>query len=153
MVVVNKRRIAAIKTHGTVAEIPHLAAEWHPAKNGNLNPNDLPPGSDKKVWWRCSKGPDHEWQAPVYNRTGNKSGCPYCAGKKVSVTNSLAHQYPAVAKQWHPKKNGKVTPDQVTKGSSKHYWWNCPKVVDHEWKASVFHRTSGGQGCPLACPH
>ncbi|MAG95063.1 MAG: hypothetical protein CMM08_00040 [Rhodospirillaceae bacterium] len=26
-------------------------------------------------------------------------------------------------------------------------------MVDHEWKASVFHRTSGGQGCPLACPH
>jgi hypothetical protein len=34
-------------------------------------------GSDKKYWWKCDKGDDHEWKALVYNRTIG-SGCPFC---------------------------------------------------------------------------
>jgi hypothetical protein len=30
-------------------------------KNGDLTPEDVTPGSHKKVWWVCEKG--HEWQA------------------------------------------------------------------------------------------
>jgi superfamily II DNA or RNA helicase len=37
-------------------------------------------GSRKKVWWQCPKGPDHEWQAAVCDRTrgDGATGCPYC---------------------------------------------------------------------------
>ena len=41
-----------------------LAKEWHPTKNGSLTPADLTLGSNKRVWWICSKG--HEWQARGY---------------------------------------------------------------------------------------
>ena len=44
------------------ARRPRLAAEWHPTKNGNLQPSDVTPGMGKRVWWRCSADPDHEWQ-------------------------------------------------------------------------------------------
>jgi hypothetical protein len=33
---------------------PELAKQWHPDKNGDLTPDDVLPGSNKKVWWRCS---------------------------------------------------------------------------------------------------
>ena len=59
---------------------PNLAKEWHPTKNEDLEPTDVTPGSDQKVWWRCLKNPKHEWQALVYSRARG-SGCPYCAGQ------------------------------------------------------------------------
>ena len=56
---------------------PNLAKEWHPTKNGDLNPTDFTPGSNKKVWWRCLKNPKHEWQA-IVNSRAKGSGCPEC---------------------------------------------------------------------------
>ena len=45
-----------------------------------LAPDEILPGSTKRVWWRCTDG--HEWKAAVYSRTGaKKCGCPVCAGK------------------------------------------------------------------------
>ena len=36
--------------------------------------------------------------------------------------------FPEIAKEWHPTKNGKLTPRDVTPGSSHHkVWWLCPK--------------------------
>ncbi|MGD0170140.1 MAG: zinc-ribbon domain-containing protein, partial [Smithella sp.] len=42
---------------------PVLAREWHPTKNGSLTPSDVSVGSNRKVWWLCSKG--HAWPATV----------------------------------------------------------------------------------------
>jgi len=54
---------------------PTLAKEWNFRKNDGLTPMDVLPNSDKKVWWKCSKG--HEWQASIGSRNrGN--GCPVC---------------------------------------------------------------------------
>src|SRR5438477_261773 len=102
---------------------PDLAAEWHPTKNGNLTPSEVVAGSHLKVWWKCSKGPDHEWQATVANRTqANPTGCPCCAGKKVSVTNCFAQLFPDVAVQWHPIKNGDLQPETVVSGAGLKVW-------------------------------
>ena len=30
---------------------PEIAKEWHPTKNGDLQPEDVAPKSGKKVWW------------------------------------------------------------------------------------------------------
>ena len=35
---------------------PHLVAEWHLTKNGNLTPYCVSYGSNKKVWWICKDG-------------------------------------------------------------------------------------------------
>ena len=43
---------------------PILAKDWHPKKNGKLAPRDFLKSSNKKVWWKCSKG--HEWQAMIF---------------------------------------------------------------------------------------
>ena len=37
----------------------------------------------------------------------NKTGCPYCVGRKVLVGfNDCVTTYPMLAKEWHPTKNG-----------------------------------------------
>lgn len=126
--------------HGETA----LLAQWHPEKNGALTPRDLSYGSKRKVWWRCRRG--HAWQAMVYARADG-SGCPYCAGKAaVPGETDLASLYPAIAAQWHPRKNGALTPDAVLPGSHKKVWWVCGQ--GHEWRAAVKSRVSGC-GCPV----
>jgi predicted secreted protein len=133
--------------NGLAITHPDLAAEWHPAKNGDLTPFDVVAGTGKKIWWKCPKGRDHEWRASGHNRVGG-TGCPACAGQQVSVTNSLAN-YPALAAQWHPTKNGDLTPNDVTARSDKTVWWMCPLGPDHEWQTSCGSRTNLGSGCPF----
>ncbi len=121
---------------------PRLAAQWHPVKNGNLTPDDVTPGINKKVWWVCKNG--HEWQASIRNRN-NGSGCHYCSGKKTAPEKSLATLRPGLAKQWHPTKNGTLLPTDVSTGSGKKVWWKCRK--GHEWEAIIVEHSRHGK-CP-----
>ena len=54
---------------------------------------------------------------------------------------------PKLASEWHPEKNGKLTPADVVAGSVKKVWWICPKGSDHVWLATIASRNSGC-GCP-----
>ncbi|MDP6049179.1 MAG: zinc-ribbon domain-containing protein, partial [Candidatus Bathyarchaeota archaeon] len=57
-------RRSVLKRSGSLVEkYPELAEEWHPTRNGDLTPYQITPGSNKKVWWRCSR--EHEWEATL----------------------------------------------------------------------------------------
>ena len=67
---------------------PKLAKQWHPTKNGDLNPVQITAGSDKKAWWQLSYDDpntgrhfDFEWQAKIYSRNEG-AGCPYLTAYK-----------------------------------------------------------------------
>jgi hypothetical protein len=128
---------------------PRLAREWHPAKNAPLMPHDVLPGSDRKVWWRCTKDTSHVWQAALSSRTGQGLGCPICSGRKVTSKTSLAALHPRLARQWHRAKNAPLTPREVRPGSSRKVWWRCGKNPSHEWQATVVSRARAGHGCPI----
>ncbi len=122
---------------------PNLAKEWNYEKNDGLTPANVTSGSNKKVWWRCSKG--HEWQASINNRN-KEIGCPYCAGQKVlEGYNDLQTVNPALAKEWNYEKNGRLTPSSITANSGQKVWWKCQEK--HEWQAVVSDRNKG-KGCP-----
>jgi hypothetical protein len=72
------------------ASRPDLALQWHPTKNGARTPEEVHRGSPLRVWWKCPEGPDHEWQAHIHGRATGNGTCPFCAGRSLSVTNSLA---------------------------------------------------------------
>lgn len=122
---------------------PKLTKEWNYEKNPNLSPTDVIPGSEKKVWWKCTKG--HEWQAVIYNRVKG-IGCPYCSGRlAISGKNDLATLYPELAKEWDYEKNSSLTPKDVTSKTAKKAWWKCSK--GHSWNARISDR-SNGCNCP-----
>ena len=127
------------------SRFPELAREWHPTKNLPLTPERVLPGSEKKVWWRCGLG--HVWRATIHSRTEG-CGCPVCANRAVARgVNDLASQFPKLAKEWHPTKNGTLMPHEVTFGTKRKVWWRCDK--GHEWCVSVQSRTLDGTGCPV----
>jgi len=121
---------------------PMLSEQWHPTKNNTLTPRDVAPMSKTKVWWICRKG--HEWKASVATRNKG-TGCPYCTGQAVCGDNSLQNINPNLASQWHPRKNGTLTPGDVTANSGRKVWWVCGS--GHEWQAVVANR-SRGRDCP-----
>jgi len=133
---------------GTVR--PDLAEEWHPTKNKDLTPFDVLPSASRKIWWQCRKNPSHEWEAKLNNRY-NGRGCSICANQKIVKENSLGTVNPSLVEQWHPTKNGKLTPFDVAPSSISKVWWKCPKGDDHEWQATVNHRATG-TGCPKCNP-
>ena len=145
-------RRAGLETGSLAARYPAIAAEWHPTKNGNLTPDRVMGRANRRVWWRCPNGPDHEWQTKIGERTGSRSssGCPYCARQRLSEVSSLAALFPQVAAQWHPTRNGEFRPDQVLPGSGLKAWWRCPNGPDHEWEAVIGTRTKRNQ--PAGCP-
>lgn len=138
--------------HSVQARHPEVAKYWHPTKNGLLTPADVPPAAKRAVWWKCPAGPDHEWHGAVYTATGagQRAGCPYCAGRRLSVTNRLSTTYPRIASEWHLTRNGSVTPHDVVFGSTKNVWWQCAANPLHVWKTIVVARTREGNGtnCP-----
>jgi very-short-patch-repair endonuclease len=121
---------------------PKVAGEWHPTKNGKLRPEDVTPGSGKKVWWQCRKG--HACNASPAQRTKGK-GCPYCINRKVCNDNCLSTVNPLIASEWHPTKNGKLRPEDVLPFSNTKVWWQCKK--GHEWHVAPNGR-SRGNNCP-----
>lgn len=124
---------------------PKIAAEWHYEKNAPLIPRQILPGSNKKVWWICKLESNHIWYASPKDRTSKNNSCPIC--------KTLGYKFPEIARQWHPIKNGKISPFDVSFSTHIKFWWKCPKGSDHIWKASPNSRISNKAGCPICSGH
>ena len=75
---------------------------------------------------------------------------------------SLAEARPDLAKEWNYEKNGDLKPEDVSCGSGKKVWWKFPydvpddypvehlrgKHFEFEWKAAIYSRHNGKNGCP-----
>lgn len=125
---------------------PEIASEWHPTKNGGTRPEQCASTTSRLVWWLGSCG--HEWKSSVSGRTYMRSGCPYCSSRKLLTGfNDLKARFPEVAAEWNPSRNGDISPESVSPGSTTSYWWICR--LGHPWKARAVDRTHGANGCPI----
>lgn len=92
---------------------------------------------------------------PLERICAKGEACPYLSGKAVLPGfNDLASNYPELAKQWHPTRNGDLKPSDVTCGKNKKVFWYLPyddpetgKHFDFEWEAWIRDRTRGAK-CP-----
>jgi len=134
-------------TNSFVILYPEVAKQWHPSMNNDKNPNDFAQFSNKKVWWKCDKGPDHEWQTKISSRTLQKSNCPFCSGKKVSLSNRLDLIAPDIAEQFDLEKNKPLLPEDFSIGSNKEVWWKCDNPEHRGWKAPIAARMRQSIGC------
>ncbi|WP_156042480.1 zinc-ribbon domain-containing protein [Rhodococcus sp. UNC363MFTsu5.1] len=62
-------------------------------------------------------------------------------------SRSLADEFPDLAAEWHPTKNGARTPENTNPGSKIHAWWLCSRC-GNEWRTRPGHRTNNASGCP-----
>ncbi len=119
---------------------PELAIEadgWDPTKVGG--------GSHVTLKWKCKVNINHRWSVKPNSRTSMKTGCPYCAGRKIlKGDNDLATTHPDIAKEangWDSTKVGA--------GSHQKRSWKCAMDSKHIWNAAPHARTGGSKtGCP-----
>ena len=141
--------------HSLSEERSDVAKKWNYEKNKNLTPNMFSIGSNEIVWWKCPNC-GHEWKSSINSMTREgRQGCSVCSRSKrgeaftkskVKKVGSLAETMPELAKEWHPTKNGDMTPYNITAGRFKSVWWLCQKC-GYEWQASPNNRKKG-VGCP-----
>lgn len=134
---------------------PEIASEWNYEKNGLLTPDCVKPGSNKIVWWRCSKC-GYEWDTSINHRTlkSKATSCPACAIKvradKKRIPqkgkDDLMSKYPEIVAEWDYEKNSPIKPDNVKFASNRKVYWICPK--GHSYFAMVSYRTRGSN-CPV----
>lgn len=131
-----------------LALFPHIAAGWHPTKNGELTPDQVKPHSDKKVIWQCAVNASHVWPATISSRVrGN--GCPMCSNRVATLETCLQTACPDLAQEWYAgKENGDLTPTDVVPGSEFRATWQCRVNPIHKWTTSIRNRAVLGSGCP-----
>ncbi len=115
--------IKSVKQNNFSIYHPELLKEWNDEKNNELKPENFLIGSNKKVWWKCSKC-HSEWQATINHRVTG-TGCPYCSGKIINETNNLKSKFPKIAKTWDYEKNNGLSPEKIYFRSRKKVWWKC----------------------------
>ena len=145
------------KIENSLADLrPDVAKKWNYEKNGRLTPDMFSVGSSQSVWWKCPTC-GHEWKIGINSMTGKKRGigCAVCSKPKriqkyvktrIKKVGSLADKFPEIAKSWHPTKNGKLTPYDITPSAGKRIWWLCKKC-GYEWQCAP-HDRQKGTGCP-----
>lgn len=128
-----------LERNKTISEIaPQLMKEWS-LKNAH-HPDKTSVNSGKQTIWICPE--KHEYITTPKNRTQLNFTCPTCALNK----KSLATAEPKIAAEWHPTKNGNLTPETISRGSAYKAWWQCSQ--GHEWKVQTSSRTSNQTACP-----
>lgn len=125
---------------------PEIAAEWDAEANPGRRVEQTPPSSRYKAGWRCSAR-DHRWRASVYSRTNDGKGCPACAHTVVTRETSLAAVRPEVAAQWHPTRNGEVTPWDVGPESQIPAHFLCG-TCNTQWERAPAGIDPDKTGCP-----
>ena len=136
-----------------VSDNAQLIAEWDCEKNAmlGLNPNVLLLGSNKRAYWICAIC-GHEWNSIIANRAKGH-GCPICARVKtgkdkiasaIKKSGTLAEKHPQIASEWGIQ--NELTPNDISAGSNKMFYWICPK--GHSYQSTVSNRVRG-KGCPI----
>jgi len=101
-----------------------------------------------KLKWKCLiEGCGEIFEANWNHIVGNR-GCGYCTGSQVGLSNCLATKSPELAKEWHPTKNGDLTPLNITACSNRSVWWRCSENPTHEWYIEVNNRFTNNTNCP-----
>jgi ssDNA-binding Zn-finger/Zn-ribbon topoisomerase 1 len=130
------------RTEKYLSDYPLLMKDWAQELNEGIIPEKVTSGSHRRLLWRCHKC-GREWSTSVKSRV-NGSGCTCDARERkilslqktlVKKRGSLAEVRPDLAAQWHPTKNGDITPHDVTAKSTYKVWW-----IDengNEWKQEI----------------
>lgn len=112
---------------------------WHPTKNVGFEVNEISYGSYREFWWICKNG--HEYKMSMKERVKKIKSCDEC--------NSIGFMYPEISKLWHPIKNGKLLPKNISYAADTKVWWQCEN--GHEWMDYVSKMTLCKKGRCSEC--
>ena len=139
-----------IKKKGSFADhFPEKAKDWDYDKNGELLPTQVTAGSNIRVYWKCHIC-GREWNCMIISHAKSVYSCKKCANRERPLkrfgNQPLVETHPQLADEWDYKKNGELTPYNVTAHLYKRVNWICHK--GHHWAQYVSVRANLNVGCP-----
>ena len=139
-----------INKKGSFADnFPERAKDWDYEKNGELLPTQVTAGSNIRVYWKCHVC-GYEWESMVVSHAKAIFSCEKCSYKDKQLkrfgNKTLVESHPQLADEWDYKKNGELTPYNVTAHLYKRVNWICHK--GHHWAQYVSVRANLNVGCP-----
>jgi very-short-patch-repair endonuclease len=132
----NKKNNKCKKCKSLATTHPDIVKEWHPTLNGELTPYDVTKGSNKKVWWQCSKKPKHVWDATVNSRAIGGNGCRYCGSSNRNSVTELSY-YLALADVFSDTKSG----EKLTEQKKEADIYIPSLMLAIEYDGQYYHRT------------
>jgi len=140
------RLVLDMKSESIADTHPQVAEKW--GRNGPFRPEHFTQGSGRIANWECADCGEH-WNARIQTVTSG-SGCPYCQGRKVSVSNSIAAVDREAAEEFDIANNDGKRPEEVyayrRKGRCN---FRCRKNSAHGiYSRTPYVRIKIGRGCP-----
>ena len=129
----------------------HEKSKYWSHKNGEIKPQQVFNGSNKKYWFDCGDC-GHEFESSLNEITGqHNTWCSYCANKKLcekeSCQSCLEKSFASHEKsQYWSDKNGEIKPIQVFKSANTKYWFDCGDC-GHEFNSILYNITGNNQWC------
>ncbi len=123
----------------------YLNSIW--SEKNKFSPFNVEKRSKKRIWVKCldnDSHPDYDLQA--FNFV-NSHNCPYCVGKRVCESNSLAFKYPNVLEIWSNK--NVLSPYDYTVNSHQDAWFKCENNKHNDYKRQIDRSVSYGFRCPI----
>ena len=134
------------------SQYPEVATMWS-SKNA-LSASEVAAKSSKKVFLKC-RDCGHEFETDVIHAvrsvSGDTTGCPVCAGRKiVPGINDLTSQCPEAAAMWSSK--NKLSASEVAVKSNRKAFFKC-RDCGQEFEAMIKNVSNavdtGTSGCPV----
>lgn len=130
---------------------PWMFREFHPTRNGVIDPRTVRRGSARVLWWLCSDEAAHEFPASPADRVRNRA-CPECKRGRDPTGRSarlrglwLAHRDLAI--EFDEDANGMLSSD-VSPDDDRDFAWRCARS-GHPFRARVCDRARSGRAdCP-----
>lgn len=101
----------------------------------------------KKIFLRClnnNNHPDYDLSPSNFDKSHN---CPYCAGKRICIADSLEGHYPESLKRWSDK--NKKKPKDYMHNSGMLVWWECENNNHKPYQRTINTAIDNDFECPL----
>jgi very-short-patch-repair endonuclease len=124
---------------------------WNSELNNNIIPRKVLKNSGRKYYFNCDNCP-HSFEKVLSDITGGH-WCPFCCMSSSTFCNDIncihcfeksfaSHKK---SKFWSNKNN--ISPNKITKGSKKSYYFNCDKCNNH-FKSIIYNIVKSNSWCP-----
>ena len=144
------RKTASVKVKGKMLEhdFPLVARDWDAAANSRPL-SGVPAGSGYEAHWKCHRC-EHQWVAPVAQRTCRQTRCQRCYTERSDGKNSLAAVHPELVGEWDAEANVPLRAERIKATYDKAVSWRCRDDPTHPtYKMSPFTRAKKPRGCPI----
>lgn len=121
---------------------------WDYELNG-CTPKDVDYGSNKKYYFKCSRGLHDSEAKMIYNLISGHTEfkCSCCNSFGQYLIDNYGEN--ALEKYWDCKKNGSLDPFEISKASHRKVWIKCQEDETHgSYFISCNNFTSQGRRCP-----